>query len=108
MKIRSPFERIEEWYFKQFRKDPFATFTDSVDETKRFRELVESTDCPACKAKVALELVKFERGPKGWEADVTCSNCTFKGVISQLSTVMLDVNSKGQAVKTDKVAPRKI
>lgn len=99
--MRSPIEKIEEWLFKLRRRSPFATFNEAVDETGRFRKLVEGTKCPSCKG-VTLELTKFERGPKGWESDVVCSSCNFNGVISGLSTVLLNVNSKGKAVKTTK------
>lgn len=94
---RSPFERFEEWWFKLGRTDLFQVFNDEVDVARRFRELVEKTGCPACKQK-NLELTKFERGPKGWEADLKCGHCNFNGVVSRLSTVFLEVNSKGQAV----------
>ena len=102
--MRSLFERVEEWLFKQWRKNPFLTFTRATREAELFRKLVEKTDCPACKGKT-LELAKFERGPKGWESDITCSACNFAGVVSGLSTVLLEVNSKGKAVRTTKRSP---
>lgn len=101
LEMRSLFERLEEWLFKLRRRNPFATFNEATDETKRFRELVESTKCPACQNKT-LELAKFERGPKGWETDIKCENCDFNGVVSGLSTVLFNVNSKGKAVSTTK------
>lgn len=93
--MRSPIEALEEWLFKIARSDKFQVFHDEMDEAKRFKKLVEATKCAACDGK--LELAKFERGPKGWEADIVCSTCNCKAVISALSTVIQPMDSIGKA-----------
>lgn len=92
---RTPFEKLEEWLFKQTRKDPFSIVPETVDEATRLREIVKKLPCPACKGN--LDVGRFERGPKGWEADIECENCNFKAVISSLSAVLTGVNSLGKA-----------
>lgn len=93
--MRSPFEGFEEWLFKNRRKDACLVFAKTVDEAADFKKFVSNYRCPSCKGK--LEVVKFERGPKGWEADLSCQTCRFTAVISSLSSVLLSLDSKGKA-----------
>lgn len=92
---RSLFERFEEWFFKIRRRNPFDVFSATINEAEKFKARVKSTACPNCKGKLVLG--KFERGPKGWEADVKCEACNFTGVISQLCSVLSNMDSKGKA-----------
>lgn len=96
---RSLFERLEEWFFKIRRSNPFSVLDFTIDEAERFRGAIEKTNCPACKQK-GLKLGKFERGPKGWEADISCDNCNFSGTVSSLCSVLHKVDSKGKARDT--------
>lgn len=84
--------------FKLRRTSPFDIFSETMDEAERFKGLIEKTKCPNTNCKNLLKVVKFERGPKGWEADVECENCNFTLVVSSLASVAQGLNSKGKAV----------
>jgi len=94
--MRSPFEKLEEWLFKQLRHNLFSTWHKEIVEAAKFRSLIEETDCPAC-AKPLLKLVKFERGPKGYEASVVCEGCQFTGFLNSSWTNFQHIDSKGRA-----------
>lgn len=65
-------------------------------EAKSFKEHVEKTACLAC-GKASLKLRKFERGPKGWEAEVICETCNFDGLIGSGWTRFQAIDSIGRA-----------
>lgn len=92
---RSPIEKLEEWLFKIRRTYPIGVFKTAMTEVVQFKGAVKSMECPNCKGKLVLS--KFERGPKGWEADVKCETCNFTGVISSLCAKLMSLDSKGQA-----------
>ena len=93
--MRSLIERIEEWLFKQTRLSLFNTFEAEVQFTKAFKEKVEATNCLACDHP--LKLRKFERGPKGWEAELICEKCNFHALINTGWTLLENIDSIGRA-----------
>lgn len=93
--MRSLLERIEEWLLKFRRANIFDTWNAEIDETQRFKEVVAATKCPACDKP--LKLHKFERGPKGWEAEIICEGCNFKALINSGWTNFMNIDSKGRA-----------
>lgn len=78
------------------KSNPQASFLLSVAESARLRQTVETTPCPACKQQT-LTLGKYENGAKGWEAEVSCSNCFFKGVVNSFGFQFSKIDSRGRA-----------
>ena len=56
-------------------------FPDNMAETKKFKDIVVKSNCPACGHKKLL-LDAFTRTPIGYEAQVHCENCDFTGRIN--------------------------
>lgn len=95
-KMRSPFVALEEWLFKQLRRNLFSTWQKEIEQAATFKRLVLKTNCPACE-KPLLKLVGFERGPKGYEATVICEGCQFHGMLNSSWTKLQAIDSKGRA-----------
>lgn len=92
--MRSPIEKLEEWLFKLTRASPFDVVPEATDEATRFKQGVQMLACPSCSQK-KLKVNKFERGPKGWEVDISCgNNCGFGAIINSKSTIMLGVSGR--------------
>lgn len=94
--LRSPFVSLEEWLFKQKRRGMTAVWNKEIAEANQFRKLVEKTECPACE-KTLLKLRKFERGPRGYEAEVICEGCNFSALLNSAWTNFENIDSKGRA-----------
>ena len=92
---RSPFEKLEEWLFKQTRRNPFTVFRKELTTATQFKGYVAKHTCASCGGQ--LEVVKFERGHKGWESDIECVACHCRIVVSSHTTLMRPLNSKGRA-----------
>ncbi|MCJ7767090.1 hypothetical protein MUP79_01685 [Candidatus Bathyarchaeota archaeon] len=72
-------------------------FTTVNKELLRFKTHISSVDCPACKQKT-LKLDKYEQGPEGWLAVLSCQNCNFQGQMSDKGFSFTEISSKGKAV----------
>lgn len=72
------------------------TFPKHMTETKKFKDLIVKTDCPACGHKKLL-LDMFTRTPIGWEAMIHCENCIFKGRINSDGFTLEDMHGLGRA-----------
>lgn len=72
-------------------------FSAVNNELSRFKTHIQQVDCPACKQKT-LVLGKYEQGPEGWLAVLSCGNCNFQGQISDKGFSFTEVSSKGKAV----------
>ena len=94
--MRSPFAALEEWLFKQKRRVNTAVWNKEIAEANQFKKLVQKTPCPACE-KTLLKLAKFERGPKGYEAEVICEGCNFHAVVNSGWTLFENIDSIGRA-----------
>lgn len=72
------------------------TFPKHMAETKKFKDLIVKTDCPACGHKTLL-LDMFTSTPIGWEAMIHCENCVFKGRINSDGFTLEDMHGLGRA-----------
>ena len=93
--MRSPIASLEEWLFKQKRRGMTVVWSKEIAEANQFKKLVEQTKCPACDKP--LKLRKFERGPKGYEAEVTCEGCNFNALLNSGWTRFENIDSIGRA-----------
>jgi transposase-like protein len=78
------------------KKVPEQTFVDSVAAAKSMRMVIEGNACPACK-QTTLALGKYVVGPTGWEAEVSCTNCFFSGVVNSTGFQFVKIDSRGRA-----------
>ena len=86
------------WLRRFQRRRHEQAFLESLRETESFKKLIRQQPCPACGVKgQTLLLAKFVRNPAGWDAEVTCSNCNFTGVVNSLGFELKQLNSKGKA-----------
>jgi len=86
------------WFTRFRRRKHEQTFLATLSEVDHFKLLVKNQPCPACGQKGnSLQLEKFVRNPKGWDAEVSCSNCNFHGVVNSEGFDFKEVNSKGKA-----------
>ena len=70
--------------WKKKRKEPENEFINDLKETESFKTMLKTQRCPGC-SQLTLVLRSFERGPQGFEAQVSCSNCqTLNGVVNAL------------------------
>jgi hypothetical protein len=83
----------------QFHKTK-PSFDKTVAEINRFKEHVQLLACPACTQKT-LKVDKLEVS-KLWTADISCTNCDFKGAVNTSGFSFIGVSSKGKAVKEAK------
>jgi len=72
------------------------TFTASIEEVNHFKALINNTSCVACNQKT-LQLNRFVHAVKGWDAEVSCTNCNFNGVVNSTGFDFKQVSSKGKA-----------
>lgn len=82
-----------------------ASFKLIGEEIKRFKEDVSGIKCPAC-GQFKLIIEKYEQGPKGWAAAISCGNCAFQGSFTQEGFSFTEVSSEGKAVKNVKPEPK--
>ncbi len=75
---------------------PEQAFTANIASAKTMRTLIEQTLCPACNQQT-LTLSRYTTGEKGWEADVKCDNCNFKGTVNSTGFQFSRIDSKGKA-----------
>lgn len=69
--------------FERFtRRYPQPVFRGDVAEIDRFKRMLQGETCPACHQKT-MKLSSFERGPKGFEAQVGCNNCKMHGLVNR-------------------------
>ena len=78
------------------RRKHEETLVATLKEAQKFKELVGKQPCTAC-GHNGLVLEKFVRNPKGWDAEVSCGNCTFHGVINSEGFDFKQISSKGKA-----------
>jgi hypothetical protein len=65
------------------KKEPQKEFVADLNETESFKAMLKTQKCPGC-GQLTLVLRSFERGPKGFEAKVGCTNCPAFGLVNQL------------------------
>lgn len=87
---------LEEFIQRLFRGDHQEVFKEDIETLSKFKQLVSELPCVACTQKT-LTLQNFNKGPKGWEAIVGCSNCTFTGVFNSTGFDAKAISSKGKA-----------
>jgi len=92
------FERFTSWQIRFRRRSHLQTFLATLSEVELFKLLIKSQPCPGCGQKEhSLELQKFVRNPKGWDAEVSCGNCNFHGIINSEGFDFKQISSKGKA-----------
>ena len=69
--------------FGKKKSDPQKKFMSNLEETESFKEMLKTQKCPGC-SQMKLVLMSFERGPQGFEAQVSCPNCQAYGVVNKL------------------------
>lgn len=74
----------------------FSMWRREIAEANQLKKLVAQTKCLACE-KTLLKLTKFERGPKGYEAEVICEGCNFHALINSGWTLFENIDSIGRA-----------
>jgi len=86
------------WFTRFKRRKHEATFLNTLREVEHFKALIKAQACPACGQKEkSLLLDKFVRNPRGWDAEVSCSNCTFLGIVNSEGFDFKQISSKGKA-----------
>jgi len=80
-----------------FQEIVLVDFSTVNAELLRFKNHLSSISCPACTQKT-LKLEKYEQGPEGWLAVLSCGNCNFQGQMSDKGFSFTEVSSKGKAV----------
>ena len=66
------------------KKNPENEFMADLMETESFKTMLKTQRCPGC-GQLTLVLRSFERGPQGFEAQVSCTNCpSMNGVVNAL------------------------
>ena len=84
-------------FFQRLRRRRVEpTFLDTLAEANHFKELVSKQPCVSC-GQNGLQLEKFVRNPQGWDAEVSCTNCNFRGVVNSEGFDFKRINSKGKA-----------
>jgi DNA-directed RNA polymerase subunit RPC12/RpoP len=87
-----------EWLIKFKRRKHESTFLATLEETRRFKEFVNQQPCPACGQRGnSLQLEKFVRNPEGWDAEISCTNCTFRGIVNSLGLDFKELHGRGKA-----------
>jgi hypothetical protein len=76
---------------------PQEIFTNSIHTARLLKNVVTATPCPSCQ-QLTLTLQQITHGPKGYEVDVTCTNCHFNGTVNSHGYQLKQINSKGKAV----------
>jgi transcription elongation factor Elf1 len=71
-------------------------FLGDVRETSEVKQLVRGTSCPSCE-KATLELETLVHTKDGWDAEISCGNCNFRGVVNVKGFTFQRLNSKGKA-----------
>ena len=89
-------ESLFAWFTRFKRRKHEETLLKTLEEAQKFKELVGKQPCMAC-GQNGLVLEKFVRNPKGWDAEVSCGNCTFHGVINSEGFDFKQISSKGKA-----------
>lgn len=90
--------------FKLFQRkpqlEPQPTFTQTLTEIESFKQLVKDSKCLGC-GQSTLKLQMFARGPEGWEAEVSCTNCPVHGIVNQQGFTFkgLEREKDGKAIK---------
>jgi hypothetical protein len=84
------------WFTHFKRRKHGLTTLDSLKEVTQFKYLLGHQACVAC-GQNGLKLDHFVRNPKGWDAEVHCDNCNFRGVINSEGFDFKEVSSKGKA-----------
>jgi hypothetical protein len=84
------------WIQRFRRRKHSETFLATLAEAHDFKELVSHQHCLAC-GQNGLVLEKFVRTGTGWDAQVSCNNCNFHGVVNSEGYDFKQVNSKGKA-----------
>jgi hypothetical protein len=74
-------EPLFAWFTRWKRRKHGETLLVTLAEVKQLKDLINKQPCTAC-GQNGLKLEDFVRGPKGWDATVTCDNCNFNGVIN--------------------------
>lgn len=84
------------WMQRLKRRQVIPTFLGSLEETIEFQNTVKELKCLACK-QTTLEIADYSRSLKGWEANVQCTNCNFRGRVNNEGFILEQLNSKGKA-----------
>jgi predicted RNA-binding Zn-ribbon protein involved in translation (DUF1610 family) len=81
--------------FKQKTKHPTQTITESIAQATRIHAQTVQLDCPGCNQKT-LQLIKHTEGKDGFETEMHCGNCGFKGVVNSTGfEVQIPKKAKG-------------
>lgn len=94
-KKKSLILRFREFIQALKRENSQEIFTETIRETEQFKQLVSKTKCSAC-GQTSLKLAVFEHGVLGWEIQVSCENCNFKGVVNSQGHKLERIDSKGK------------
>jgi hypothetical protein len=94
---QQPKEPFWAWLTRFRRRKHEETALATLAEVKQFKDLMAKQPCTAC-GQNGLVLGSFKRSPLGWEAEVSCDNCYFRGVVNSEGFDFKRINSKGQAV----------
>jgi len=84
------------WFTRFRRRKHEETLLSTLAEAKQFKELISHQKCTAC-GQNGLVLEHFVRTPNGWDAEVSCGNCNFHGVVNSEGFDFKQINSKGKA-----------
>ena len=84
------------WLTRIRRRKHEKILLKTLKEAKEFKELIGKQRCTAC-GQNGLVLEHFVRTPKGWDAEVSCGNCNFHGVVNSEGFDFKQVSSKGKA-----------
>jgi hypothetical protein len=84
------------WFTRYKRRKHEPTLLATLAEAKQFKDLIGKQSCTAC-GQNKLVLGSFKRNPVGWEAEVSCGNCNFRGVVNSEGFEFKGVSSKGKA-----------
>jgi len=80
-------EKLRSWLddIIQFPEEaePQPFFQNALLEIDSFSKFAESQSCPYCHKSGLFTIGKYERGSKGWELTVTCSECGGIGIINE-------------------------
>ena len=93
---KSLIQRFREFWQALQRCNLQKVFIETLEETDQFKQLVAKAKCQAC-GQQSLKLSRFERGVLGWEIEMTCGNCNFKGVVNSQGHKLEQIDSKGKA-----------
>jgi hypothetical protein len=89
-------ESLFDWFTRLKRRKHSRTTLESLTEVTNFKILLAKQPCVAC-GQNGLQLDHFSRCPIGWQADVHCDNCNFRGVVNSEGFDFKEVSSKGKA-----------